>query len=255
MHRLQKLALAGGLLAIAVAIATALGPDRPGGKAALLGSALLTGALMALFGQIYQTGADPFELFAWWALLILPWVIVSRFAPMWLLWIGLLNTAALMYFQARAWGLLGILFGVAGTVWILFAINVTALITWETALARGIPWLQRWGARGIGFLAGGVATFAGVVSVIDSRELGAWSFPLYLAWAVAMYYAYRVYMVDVFMLSGLVLSGIIVITAFLSEHLLHHSDAGGFLLIGLILIALSAAGGWWIRQVMKEQPA
>ena len=43
---------------------------------------LLTGALLALSGQVYQTGADTFELFAWWAVLILPWVLVSRFSPL-----------------------------------------------------------------------------------------------------------------------------------------------------------------------------
>jgi uncharacterized membrane protein len=40
---------------------------------ALVASWLLTGALLALFGQTYQTGADPFQLFGAWALLTLPW--------------------------------------------------------------------------------------------------------------------------------------------------------------------------------------
>ncbi|MBV1911339.1 MAG: DUF2157 domain-containing protein, partial [Kangiellaceae bacterium] len=43
---------------------------------ALLAMSLLTGALLALVGQTYQTGADPWQLFASWAFLILPWTII-----------------------------------------------------------------------------------------------------------------------------------------------------------------------------------
>lgn len=50
------------------------------GKICLLMATLFLGALMALYGQTYQTGADPWQLFFNWALLILPWVLISRFA-------------------------------------------------------------------------------------------------------------------------------------------------------------------------------
>ena len=61
---------------------------------------------------------------------------------------------------------------------------------------------------------------------------------------------------DVFMLAGMVLSAVVVIAAFLGKHLLFdgHGDAGGFLLIGLVIIGLSGAGAWWIRQILREQP-
>src|SRR5688500_17727132 len=65
--------------------------DLAPGKAVLMALSLLTGALLALTGQVYQTGADTYELFAWWAVLILPWVLVGRFTPLWLLWLVLLN--------------------------------------------------------------------------------------------------------------------------------------------------------------------
>ncbi len=41
-------------------------------QALLLALALNIGALLALVGQTYQTGADPWQLFATWALLLLP---------------------------------------------------------------------------------------------------------------------------------------------------------------------------------------
>jgi len=59
----------------------------------LVAASVLTGVLVAVYGQVYQTGADAFEVFALWAILMVGWVIVSRFAPLWLLWLAVLQTA------------------------------------------------------------------------------------------------------------------------------------------------------------------
>ena len=45
---------------------------------------LFTGALLALVGQTYQTGADTYELFALWAFAITAWVAVARLPALWL---------------------------------------------------------------------------------------------------------------------------------------------------------------------------
>ena len=114
--------------------------DGTPGKAVLILLSLLTGALLALSGQVYQTGADTFELFAWWAVLILPWVLVSRFSPLWLVWLGLLNLAAFFYFQI-AWDF-------EAMFWALFGLNTLALVLWEAAHRAGLPWLGTAGRRG-----------------------------------------------------------------------------------------------------------
>jgi uncharacterized membrane protein len=255
LHRFGKFALAETVFAAAVIAAWQFGIERPAGKAALLGAALLTGALLALLGQTYQTGADTFELFAFWAALILVWVIAARFAPLWLMWIGLLNISISLYFQARSWGLLGLLFGVSGMLWGLFVMNVVAMAAWELGLARGIPWLNRWGARVLATLTGCVATTIGILSVVDSPGIGEWAVLAYIVWMMAMYFYYRLQVFDVFMLAGSVLSAVVVMAAFLGKHLLTHGEAGGFLLIGLAVIGMSGAGAWWIRQMLREQPA
>lgn len=100
LGRFGKLALVEVLWLGAVVTAVSAGITRAPGKAALLAAALLTGALLALIGQTYQTGADTYELFATWAALILPWVLIARVAGLWLLWVALLNLAAMLYFQA-----------------------------------------------------------------------------------------------------------------------------------------------------------
>ena len=69
--------------AVAVLAAAARPALRvPGALAALLA----TGALFAYFGQTYQTGADPWQLFALWALLTLPLALAARSDALWLPW-------------------------------------------------------------------------------------------------------------------------------------------------------------------------
>ena len=67
LGRVARLGLAELLVAVAVAWCGWFGTERPAGKASLFVAAVLTGALLALFGQTYQTGADTFELFITWA--------------------------------------------------------------------------------------------------------------------------------------------------------------------------------------------
>jgi len=57
------------------------------------------GVLFAVYGQIYQTGADTYELFLTWFASISLWVLTSRFAPLWLLYLGLATTAFVLYSQ------------------------------------------------------------------------------------------------------------------------------------------------------------
>lgn len=65
-----------------------LGRGRPAAWSVLVTSAAtLVGVLLAVFGQIYQTGADAYTLFVGWALLILPWVGLSRTLATWALWL------------------------------------------------------------------------------------------------------------------------------------------------------------------------
>lgn len=73
----------------------------------LTGATFLIGTLFAVFGQIYQTGADAYDLFLGWTLFTLLWAIAMRFAPLWLTWIGLLCTTIWLYntqiFNTYSW--------------------------------------------------------------------------------------------------------------------------------------------------------
>ena len=63
----------------------------------LTGATFLTGTLFAVFGQIYQTGADAYHLFLGWTLFTFLWAVAIRFAPLWLTFIGLLSITIWLY--------------------------------------------------------------------------------------------------------------------------------------------------------------
>ena len=136
LGRMFKFALVEALIVAALAFVWRLGLERISGKAALLGAALLTGALLALIGQTYQTGADTFELFAVWALAILPWALVARFPALWLFWLLLVNLAAFLYVGTTRRAL-WFFAGSDQQLWLLFALNTVALIVWEGLALSG----------------------------------------------------------------------------------------------------------------------
>lgn len=230
--------------------------DGAAGKAVLLALSLLTGALLALSGQVYQTGADTFELFAWWAVLILPWVLVSRFSPLWLVWLGLLNLAAYFYFAIR-WDFESIFWALAG-------LNTLALALWEAAHRAGLPWLRdSWPPRLIAIASGLWATALVAWAIVDTGHSGdsgdngvmrGLAGLAYVCWLAALYLWYRHVRPDLFMLAVGLLSLIVTVATFLSYHMLD-AGSGAYLFIGLVVIGMSAGGAIWLKAVAGEQAA
>ena len=67
---------------------------------------LLSGGLLAHVGQTYQTGADPWQLFAWWALLGLPLAWSVRHDATWSAWVVAAMTGLSLWVvthTSRAW--------------------------------------------------------------------------------------------------------------------------------------------------------
>lgn len=70
------------------------------GKQLLLtAAATMVGVLFAVFGQIYQTGANAYDFFLAWAVFSLLWVVVAQFLPLWILFFLLVNTTLYFYFS------------------------------------------------------------------------------------------------------------------------------------------------------------
>jgi hypothetical protein len=84
-----------GVMGTGAALRPAL--RAPLGLLVLLG----IGALFAYFGQTYQTGADPWQLFALWALLALPLCLGARSDVLWAPWALVVVTAISLWTHAR----------------------------------------------------------------------------------------------------------------------------------------------------------
>lgn len=185
-----------------------------------------------------------------WAIAITPWTLLSRNSAQWLLLIGLVNVAAILYFYLFN----SSFFHYSGpndVFWLTFIINTVALSIWEFAAFRGVSWLQdRWPKRLLAVASGALITTLTVFEIFEHTN--SLTLILYAGWMILAYVVYRRKRRDMFVLAGGVLSLIVVISMQLAEWLLYSGDAGGFLFIGLVVIGLSAAGGWWLKSVANE---
>jgi uncharacterized membrane protein len=140
----DKLALAAGAVILSFVGSAWRGFDHLIGKTILFAASALVGVFIAVFGQVYQTGADSYQLFTAWALLIFPWVALGRCMPLWVLWLAVLDLAWGFYVPIET-----LWFGVddVSTTRLEFvglvAINGIALLVREVISGRGLDWLDR----------------------------------------------------------------------------------------------------------------
>jgi uncharacterized membrane protein len=254
-------------LLLALSLAWAKGVDRLSGRLALLLSVFLTGALLALFGQTYQTGADLYELFLMWALLTIPWTIACRWSPCWALWLLILNVAATLY-AAQGFAFFGLLSPRLGlTPWALpFFLNVIAYGAVET-LSPGKKWGfgESWLGRGLMAAAMAFGTFIVILRI--SRMFGfedspgiAWLEVLLFIAASAGLFVYAHWRrEDLFPFAVLGLSWVVATTTFIGRLMFEH-DAGfwALFIIALYVIGASSAAVkaiTWIGRRWKVQEA
>ncbi|HEV8078090.1 MAG TPA: DUF2157 domain-containing protein [Marinobacter sp.] len=249
LGRLARFALVEGAVLLAFVGYCLAGRDSLAGKVALLATGLLLGGLLALFGQTYQTGADPWQLFFVWMLLLTPFALMGRFAPLWVLWAVLVNFALTLYFQptgrfsTEAYGQL---------LWVQFSANGLMWCAWEW-LAGRTPWLnQRWALRLLAMATLMPLTLRVVEGVFSDGDL---RFPV-LVGLLAVAIVYRVYRYqrqDLFMLTLGVVSVISVVVSLLVKHVLWHLDNSvGVLLMAIALMAMSTLAVNWLRSVHRR---
>jgi uncharacterized membrane protein len=133
---LSKLIAVASLVALSGAAGVLWGGDRLGGRLAMTSSAVLTGPLLVIYSQAYQTGANPWTLFALWAALITPFALGARLWGLWLLWLCVLDVAVLSWGWSTApdlGSILPVLLALA-----LGHTTVVALTEWRSA-SRSLP--------------------------------------------------------------------------------------------------------------------
>lgn len=221
-------------------------------RVALTAAALLVGVLLALFGQVYQTGADPWQLFFTWAVLTLPWVWVARFELLWVLWLGLLNLTIGLYF--RTWGgPFGVLASSEAAQWGLFVLNTLALAVWEWG-ARFRNWPRQWAVRLLAVGSGAPITLLMMTLIVDGGLSWSPVLAIYPLWLAALYGVYRYWRPDLFMIAGACISLLTVATLLLARLLLWEGDwqAGSLMLIAIAVLAMGAGAVVWLKRLHQE---
>lgn len=257
LHDFAKLGLIQGAILIAAAFAHYLGLDRLSGKISLTVAALLVGALLALFGQIYQSTADAYTLFLYWALYIVGWVIIGRFAPLWLILTGLLNLGLILF-----WEQAGIQYQDRFIAESLFALNGVALLLWEWFRNQNRGWVDvEWMQNRLWPRILAAATFVpitisiiGYIVDISSGEISrqAWlvfiTYPLFIA---AIWYYYRTRKRDLLILTMMCLSVIGVVTALVAR-LLDFNETIMFFVLAAVVIVQAGFAALWLRNLGEE---
>jgi uncharacterized membrane protein len=227
-------------LLAAVVFAFVSGVEQLSGKLALSFAVMLTGALLALFGQTYQTGADVYELFVAWALLALPWVLACRYAPCWALWLILVNAAIGLY--------AGLKFSLPFLLNLLLYVTIILLSQWP---ALGLK--DRWLRRAVIAVAMAYGTFAIIARIASERASSVYDVPLFLAASLGLaVYAYR-QKDDLFNFAVLALAWVAVTTTLLARALMEdRAGIGALFILGMYLIGASTAAVKGISYIGRQ---
>jgi len=237
-------ALQFGLLQGLVLLLCSLAAAVPAARAAAGSAALLaTGGLLTFFGLTYQSGADPWQLFALWAALTLPLALAVRHDAAWVPWALVTLTAIGLWAGSH----LGWRFRHAdgsGAFWHLAAWGLSLLL----CLGLSAP-LQRFTGAGLWSLRGAATCSVMIITSSALEGLFGWwhsAFgPLYgmglltLLALGALFSTPRAF--DLFILSGVALALNALLDAGLGRVLVeveHHGDPIG----SLLLWCLAAAG-------------
>ena len=196
----------------------------------LTGSAILVGVLFAVYGQIYQTGANAYDFFLAWTVFITLWVLVSNFAPLWLLYILLINTTFVLFIDQVApdWSEILIFFQ-------LFVVNASFLVgAILLSKYKKIEKAPNWFLYVIALATLTFSTSGVIYCVLDKSEVLAYIFVL----TAIVFYVAGIYFglkqKNAFYLSIIQLSIIIIICALILNGV---DDGSGIVFTGIFLVA------------------
>lgn len=250
--RFSKFGLVEVLIVLAIGAYWKMGEHEVAGKVSLLMATIFLGVLLALYGQTYQTGADSWQLFFSWAVLMLPWALIGRFAAIWMFWVVLINLSIVLYHQAFQGALLLLFDSDTSMLWLVFFFNTLALIAWEL-LAETWRWLsERWAVCLLGVGSGAPMTWLVLSTILDRGDGNVLAGPVWAIWLAGLYFMYRRIRPDLFMLAGGCLSGLVVVVTFLSKHLLKDLSSGNLLFLSLLVMGLGTGAAVWLRNIHRE---
>ena len=246
-----------GIIA-AVGAASVWGLTRTHGQVLMVGASVLVGVFLAVFGQVYQTGADAFELFAAWSVLILGWSVISNFAPQWALWLAVTNVALGLWWRQAALPTEEMAFLIYAYLALL---NGMALAVREWGALRGVDWIARRWTRVL------LAVVTLLALLVPATTLAMADDPttsmlvtgiIGLIGHVVLYTAYRHLLPDAWAVSATVLSGCLVLDAAAYRILssaLGDNTAATWLSLGLATLVIFATAMVYLRSIAPKLKA
>lgn len=251
MGSFLKLGIIEVVLLLVVVALWFTGLDSLPGRALLLAGFGLPGLFLAVYGQVYQTGADDWRLYVLWALLVLGWVVVARFNLLWVTWLALVDVAIVLYWTQEAgedWYA-----RTAGLFLVLAALNGAMLAGREYGRRQSIGWLEpRWPEWVIWVSVLGFLLAPTLEAILDERGRYDLAWVAIAANALALAGGYLYFRWSTFDLPALALGVmsvcLIIITA--AAKLLYDNiqDAGVNAIFGIVLLAVFAAAAFWLRR-------
>ena len=210
LHKFVKLGIMEGLVIILTVMAV-LNKFKGILKGFLLTAAsIMVGVLFAVFGQVYQTGADAYDLFLNWTICITLWTIVAGFAPLWLIWIALVNITVQLFLRQQVAHAPMML-----TPLLLFLINSICLVVALCLKKLSAVQAPDWFIKVLAIAAAVIATIGLSIGVFD-RPGALFSILLLLvmiSYAAGIYYGYR--NKSLFYIAVTCCSAIVIICAFI----------------------------------------
>ncbi|MEH6631369.1 MAG: DUF2157 domain-containing protein [Halopseudomonas aestusnigri] len=230
---------------------------RLSGQLSLLATSVFVGVFLAVFGQIYQTGADAYQLFLVWSLLILGWTIISNFAAHWILWLVITNTfIVLWWFQAALPSPENEPFVIV----LMMALNGAALIARELlAPKNSFIWLSKNWIRWLLLIANLTLMLAPILILIVNPDEATSSLLLGTLIGVVgqagFYYFYRYVVKDMWSLAAVVIAVSIIIEVGVIRsiaELFQSEDAAMFLLMGIMTIGVVTGLTLFLRRLTTQ---
>lgn len=230
LHKFAKIGLTEGLIISTTILALIPKINITFRRVILTGSAILAGVLFAVFGQIYQTGADAYDFFLAWTVFVTLWVVVSNFAPLWLLYLILINTTLILYSQQVAKDWPDVL-----VFTLVFIVNTTVLLTtFLLSRYKKTATVPGWFLNTVALASTGFATIGIIIGIFNKYQL---AFPILIlitSIVFALGIRYGLKSKSGFYLSIISFSLIVIISALLVKI----SDGEMmFLLVSLFIIA------------------
>ncbi len=243
-----RLAIVGAVVVLTALLALPESVPSMIREVALGAAACLVGAWLALFGQVYQTGADAWGLFFLWSVLISGWVLAGRSAFLWLLWLLLANVTFTTFSLQTGFlseQVLQLILGV---------FNASASVVWELA-QRNVTWLKgRFGARLLALSAIILFASGGMEAVVSGWQGASPHVAQFLAFALAAgigFWVYRTMVFDRFLLAAILCSLIMISTVWLAQAL-ELDSAGTFLLLGFLVVGEVVLAVQWLRRLQPD---